>query len=181
MRISADSRYKLYVNGRYVLAGPLKGDRFRKYYDEVDLTPYLHTGNNVVAGPCAPVPAGLSRRNRLPHGRGFSGKRLPRRFSARLSACPAMNTSTQWKWFDDASYRFVEACESKYAGDQEAFDGRLYEAGWQEAGYDDSRVGKPTRRYAPAATRGWEGCCTNGSSRGGISLCCMKCRSGRPA
>lgn len=49
VRISADSRYKLYVNGRYVLAGPLKGDRFRKYYDEVDLTPYLHTGNNVVA------------------------------------------------------------------------------------------------------------------------------------
>ena len=39
--VSADSRFKLYVNGRYVISGPMKGDKFRKYYDTVDITSYL--------------------------------------------------------------------------------------------------------------------------------------------
>lgn len=138
VRISADSRYKLYVNGRYVLAGPLKGDRFRKYYDEVDLTPYLHTGNNVVAAHVLRFPPDYLGATAFHTGAVSLVNASRGGFLLDCPACPAMNTSTQWKWFDDASYRFVEACESKYAGDQEAFDGRLYEAGWQEAGYDDS-------------------------------------------
>ena len=108
VRISADSRYKLYVNGRYVLAGPLKGDRFRKYYDEVDLTPYLHTGNNVVAAHVLRFPPDYLGATAFHTGAVSLVNASHGGFLLDCPACPAMNTSTQWKWFDDASYRFVE-------------------------------------------------------------------------
>ncbi len=44
--IMADARYKLWVNGMFVSAGPCKGNRHLRYYDEVDLTPYLRDGEN---------------------------------------------------------------------------------------------------------------------------------------
>lgn len=47
--ISADSRYKLYVNGQLVEVGPCKGDREIWYYDTLDLMPYLRTGKNIIA------------------------------------------------------------------------------------------------------------------------------------
>ena len=49
VRISADGRYKLYVNGALVCFGPCKGDDKRRYADEPDLRPFLQTGQNVLA------------------------------------------------------------------------------------------------------------------------------------
>ena len=49
LRLSADSRYKLYVNGAFVEAGPCKGDDKLRYYDAVDIAPFLSAGKNVVA------------------------------------------------------------------------------------------------------------------------------------
>ncbi len=46
VKIMADARYKLWVNGTFVSAGPCKGNRHVRYYDEVDLTPYLRDGDN---------------------------------------------------------------------------------------------------------------------------------------
>ena len=39
--ITANSRYRLWVNGSPVLSGPCKGDRYRHYYEEADITEYL--------------------------------------------------------------------------------------------------------------------------------------------
>lgn len=47
-KISAESRYKLYVNGIFVVAGPCKGNRHKYYYDEVVLTNYLKKGKNTI-------------------------------------------------------------------------------------------------------------------------------------
>ena len=49
LMVSADSRYKLYVNGQFVEAGPCKGDREVWYYDTLEIVPYLRTGKNVIA------------------------------------------------------------------------------------------------------------------------------------
>lgn len=47
--VSADSRYKLYVNGQFIEVGPLKGNLKKWYRDKVDIAAYLHSGENVIA------------------------------------------------------------------------------------------------------------------------------------
>ena len=49
LQISADTRYKLYVNGCFVEFGPAKGDQRIWYVDTVDISPWLHAGENVIA------------------------------------------------------------------------------------------------------------------------------------
>ena len=49
VHVSADNRYKLFVNGKLVSLGPARGDLLHWNYETVDLAPYLHSGNNVVA------------------------------------------------------------------------------------------------------------------------------------
>ena len=48
-RITADSRYVLWVNGQEVGRGPARSQPFRQRYDSYDLAPYLTVGANVVA------------------------------------------------------------------------------------------------------------------------------------
>ncbi|WP_319590754.1 alpha-L-rhamnosidase C-terminal domain-containing protein [uncultured Draconibacterium sp.] len=49
IHVSADNRYKLYVNEKLVSLGPARGDLLHWNYETVDLAPYLHLGKNVVA------------------------------------------------------------------------------------------------------------------------------------
>ena len=49
VHVSADNRYKLYVNGNLVSLGPARGDTFFWNYETVDLAPYLALGKNVVS------------------------------------------------------------------------------------------------------------------------------------
>ena len=48
LRIFAETRYKLYVNGTLVAAGPCKSASAIKYYDELDVTEYLIKGKNTL-------------------------------------------------------------------------------------------------------------------------------------
>lgn len=49
MRITADDYYKLYINGRYAGQGPAPAYPEYYYYNELDITPYLKKGKNVLA------------------------------------------------------------------------------------------------------------------------------------
>lgn len=48
IRISADSRYKLYINDRFVECGPSKGNDKIWYYDEFDIADRLSKGQNEI-------------------------------------------------------------------------------------------------------------------------------------
>jgi len=48
VKVSADNRYKLFVNGTLVSLGPARGDTYYWNYETVDLAPYLITGKNII-------------------------------------------------------------------------------------------------------------------------------------
>jgi hypothetical protein len=69
VRVSADQRFILYVNGQRIAAGPSRGDLARWRYQEIDLAPHLRQGANVVAAkvwsdgkvaPLAQISAGVT-------------------------------------------------------------------------------------------------------------------------
>ena len=49
IHVSADNRYKLFVNGTMVSLGPTRGDTYFWNYETVDLAPYLTAGKNIIA------------------------------------------------------------------------------------------------------------------------------------
>ncbi len=48
VRVSADNRFVLYVNGRRVGDGPARGDLAHWRYERFDLAPFLQAGNNLI-------------------------------------------------------------------------------------------------------------------------------------
>ena len=46
--VSADTRYKLYVNGTCIVQGPCKSYPTRWYYETIDIKPHLRAGTNVI-------------------------------------------------------------------------------------------------------------------------------------
>ena len=101
VHVSADNRYRLFVNGEQVSSGPQRSDLMHWRYETVDLAPHLRAGRNVLAalvwnwGPERPVaqfsqPDGVSAPGRQPargrrRTRGPEWKVLPQR---RLRAHP---------------------------------------------------------------------------------------------
>lgn len=47
LSISANSRYRLWINGEAVCSGPCRGDRWRHYYETIDVSARLRSGVNV--------------------------------------------------------------------------------------------------------------------------------------
>ncbi len=47
--ISANKSYKLYINGEFILMGPMREEKPYFYYDAIDLFPLLHVGSNKIA------------------------------------------------------------------------------------------------------------------------------------
>lgn len=48
LHFSADTRYRLFINGESVAVGPTRGSPWIWYYDTLDIAPYLQEGNNTV-------------------------------------------------------------------------------------------------------------------------------------
>ena len=49
IHISADNRYRLFVNGEPVCSGPARGDLAHWNFETIDIAPYLHNGSNTMA------------------------------------------------------------------------------------------------------------------------------------
>lgn len=146
VHVSADNRYKLYVNGTQVSIGPARGDLMHWRYETVDLAPHLRAGRNIVAALV------------WNWGEYRPAFQISRRTAFLLrGATPAetmADTGPGWKVHHDRAYGFtrVEGPDANgwyVAAPGETFDAGAHPWGWTGADYDDSKW----RAAAPLVVR----------------------------
>ncbi|QUI21033.1 hypothetical protein HZI73_01415 [Vallitalea pronyensis] len=76
--LSANSRYRLWLNGESVGYGPCNGDRWYHYYDTMDVSHYVKEGTNVMVAKVVTYPAreGVDKDKTGPH-KAFSNAAGP--------------------------------------------------------------------------------------------------------
>jgi len=132
VQVSADNRYKLYVNGNLVSLGPARGDLYYWNYEQVDLAPHLKEGTNVIAalvwneGQWRPeaqmtFQTGFVLNGSSPESAGIS-------------------TDASWKCMELKGYQPIPVKVNAYyvAGPGELLDMNLQVQGWETPGFDDS-------------------------------------------
>ena len=135
VHVSADNRYRLFLNGVPVSSGPARGDLAHWRFETVDLAPHLREGRNVLAavvwnwGEYRPV-AQISRRTAFV-------------MQGDTEAEAIVNSGPVWKVLHDRAYGFLpvtgpDANGYYVAAPGEALDARHYPWGWTEPGYSDS-------------------------------------------
>ena len=136
VHVSADNRYRLYVNGVSVVAGPQRSDVMHWRYEEIDLAPYLRTGNNVIAasvwhwGEHKPVAQHSFKTGFLIRG-------------ATADEAIIDTGTTAWKVLANSAYSALPVSREQVGGyyaspPGEQLDADRYPWGWQHAGFDDS-------------------------------------------
>ncbi len=133
VHVSADNRYKLFVNEKLVSAGPARGDLYYWNFETVDLAPYLSAGKNILSalvwneGELRPE-AQISWRT------GFITQ-------GNTPAESAVNTNNSWKCTRDKSYSPLDSPEVigyYVTGPGECIDMRKSIRGWKKENFDDS-------------------------------------------
>ncbi len=169
IRVTADSRYKLFVNGKFVCRGPARGYPFSLPYDELDIAPFLRAGRNVLAavvhhfgitmfhhietgwegflldgeaelGPGKTVPLSTDSTWRTIEA-GWCPGLIPARF-------PKSNVIRAWNRMADRI--------SFQQGFQEDFDASQLDPNWMLPGFDDSKWTE-SPRSGPVPRMPWPG------------------------
>lgn len=127
--ITADSRYKLWVNGRYVARGPARSYPHAQCVDRLDVTPYLRAGSNTLAVQV--------------YQPGYSHFSYVHRGMAGLLAHLVVDghselaTNSRWRTSRDVSFAATVPPVSIYISGVEDRDLKLAD-NWLDPTYDDS-------------------------------------------
>ncbi|MBR4393803.1 MAG: hypothetical protein IKT07_07210, partial [Oscillospiraceae bacterium] len=142
IRITADSRYKLYVNGRFVQKGPQKPLDLKEWFvDTAELTPYLQPGKNVIAVEVLRYPA-PNHSSAAPNSNdSLLRTEIPHLYveDAVPGTQPALEGRRGWKCRVAREVRIVsEDAQPAPIHVQEDVAASAELAGWKTAAYDDS-------------------------------------------
>jgi hypothetical protein len=136
IHISADNRYRLFINGTPVCFGPAQGDLYNWYFETVDIAAYLTTGDNVIAatvwnmGEFAPVSQVSNQTAFLLQGDG--------------AAEAVVNTNNSWRVIKDSAYTPCSmetgaVLKEYYAlGPGDHFKAGRYPDGWEKISYKEN-------------------------------------------
>ena len=141
IRISADSRYKLYVNGIFVQEGPQKALSLKEWYvDTAELAPYLREGVNVAAVEVLRYPAPNFSSSNAKTNDSLLRTEIPNLYvEDAAEGDGALSGKTGWKCRINREIRVYGEDERPaplHAQEDVRATGAF--AGWKEPGYDDS-------------------------------------------
>ena len=158
VHVSADNRYRLFVNGKSVALGPARSDPQHWNYETLDLAPFLQPGRNVLAaevwymGEGAPIAQMSHQLGFLVQGDSETEK--------------VANTDATWKVLRNPAYTPVINDNAKLrtyivVGDGDRVDAARYPWDWEQPNYDDTawlaakRFGYPTKPRGLGTDGNW--------------------------
>ncbi len=136
--ISADNRYRLYINGKYLVSGPSSGDINHYRYETLDIAKNLQVGKNVIAVEV--VNFGEYRK--------ASTMTFQTAFILQGDKNNAVNLNTgkasKWKVLNDTGFKSIpfvsDSLRGYYvAGPGEKLISKKHAWGWKEKNFDDSK------------------------------------------
>ncbi|MEN8201157.1 MAG: alpha-L-rhamnosidase N-terminal domain-containing protein [Bacteroidota bacterium] len=138
IHLSADNRYRLYVNGEYITYGPAVGDINHYRYETLDISDYLKKGKNAIAAEV--VNFGEYRRGAQ---QTFQTAFI---LQSECDELPGLNINTgntPWKVMKNRACEGIpfttDSLGSYYvAGPGEKVDAKAFPWGWNSVDYDDS-------------------------------------------
>ena len=146
IQVSADSRYKLYVNGQLAEIGPCKGDRQIWFADKVNLMPYLKKGKNVLAVRVLRYPTVQNKGCFGIYRTEFPGFFAEGKILDDEGKEYSLDARDGWKVRKDENFHIVSGSEL-FAPLQilENTRGALWQAGWMNPEYDTEGWEAPYR------------------------------------
>ncbi len=150
VHVSADNRYRLFVNGTPIHIGPARGDLKHWRFDSLDIGPFLRAGDNVIAAQVwnfaehAPVAQLTDQTAFILQGDGD------------LEAIA--NTDASWTSFTNPAYQPIGDMGSRLwtyivVGPGDEVDAARYPWDWSDPAYDDE-TWTPARPLRPGRPRG---------------------------
>lgn len=137
IELSADSRYKLYINEQLVEIGPSKGDNQIWFYDQIDITSYLKVGQNVIAIKVLRYPLDHSKGNHSIFRTKTPGLYFYGEFNG--VKVTVIRADESWKSVIDPCFEIISESD-EFAPMQiyEKVAGNHQYADWMKTSYDDS-------------------------------------------
>jgi len=134
IRIFADSRYLMFINGHYIGRGSLRSDPRWQSYDTLDVTDHLAAGENLIA--ILAVYYGFGTGQYIPRRPALVAEG---RFWCSGNELVTIKTDDTWKTSKALEYIRNVPRISPHQASIEVFDGREYQQGWNRIGYDDNK------------------------------------------
>jgi hypothetical protein len=145
VHVSADNRYKLYVNGKYVCNGPATSYLFKWSFESIDISPFLHSGKNIISS----IVWNFAEHRPLAQISGQTGFII----QGNTKEESIINSDTNWVVLKNTAYKPVPVSINQYyvVGAGEEFNCEKHPWNWMEkdfntAGWKQARVvetGKP--------------------------------------
>lgn len=131
IHVSADNRYKLYVNEKLVSIGPARGDIQHWNFETVELGPYLRIGKNIIAAQVWNE-AGLRPEGHISLRTAFI-------LQSGTNEGKFLNTNETWKCIQDSSYSPIPVVMETYyvAGSGEKVNMVAHLKGWENVSFPD--------------------------------------------
>jgi alpha-L-rhamnosidase len=133
-RMTADSRYVLWVNGQEVGRGPARSQPYRQRYDSYDLAPYLSTGPNVIAILVTYYGIPMSFWQPAPAGSNTDAALV---FEAQIGD-EALISDESWRVQRSAAWSLMVGSAGGEGVPVEIVDARHFPVQWRDSDFDDS-------------------------------------------
>ncbi|PWK26906.1 alpha-L-rhamnosidase-like protein [Arcicella aurantiaca] len=134
INVSGDNRYRVFVNGNYIGAGPARSDLMHWNFETYDIAQYLQQGKNTIAavvwnfGDYMPVAQMSNKTGFIVQG------------NSTIEA--VVNTNKTWKVTQNKAYKPIPVDGAKLqtyivVGCGEEVDASKYPFGWEKTDFDD--------------------------------------------